>query len=46
MALALLAAFIAVPLIEIALFIVVGGEIGLWPTLAVVVATAVVGTFL
>ncbi len=46
MALALLAAFIAVPLIEIALFIVVGDEIGLWPTLAVVVATAVVGTFL
>ncbi len=46
MALVILAAFIAVPLIEIALFIVVGGEIGLWPTLAVVVATAVVGTIL
>ena len=46
MALVLLAAFIAVPLIEIALFIVVGGEIGLWPTLGVVVATAVIGTFL
>jgi UPF0716 protein FxsA len=46
MALVLLAAFIAVPLIEIALFIVVGGEIGLWPTLGVVVGTAFVGTFL
>jgi UPF0716 protein FxsA len=46
MALVLLAAFIAVPLVEIALFIMVGGEIGLWPTLGVVVATAIVGTFL
>jgi UPF0716 protein FxsA len=42
----LLIAFIAVPLIEIALFIEVGGAIGLWPTLAVVVLTAVVGTAL
>lgn len=39
-------AFVAVPLIEIALFIQVGGLIGLWPTLGVVVATAVVGTAL
>lgn len=46
MALILLAAFIAVPLVEIALFIVVGGEIGLWPTLGVVVATAIAGAFL
>lgn len=46
MALLILAAFIAVPLIEIALFIVIGGEIGLWPTLGVVVATAIVGTIL
>ena len=37
-------AFLAVPLIEIALFIQVGGWIGLWPTLAVVVATALLGT--
>lgn len=40
----LFALFIAVPLIEIALFIQVGGAIGLWPTLAIVVVTAVVGT--
>ena len=39
-------AFLAVPLIEIALFIQVGGAIGLWPTLGVVVLTAVIGTWL
>ena len=42
----LLLAFIAVPLIEIGLFIQVGGAIGLWPTLLVVLLTAVVGTWL
>lgn len=42
----LLALFIAVPLIEIALFIQVGGLIGLWPTLGIVVVTAVIGTWL
>lgn len=42
----LFALFVAVPLIEIALFIQVGGLIGLWPTLAIVVITAVVGTWL
>jgi len=42
----LLLAFIAVPLIEIALFIQVGGMIGLWPTLAIVVLTALLGTWL
>ncbi len=42
----LLIAFIAVPLIEIALLIQVGGAIGLWPTLLVVVLTAILGTFL
>lgn len=41
----LLAAFLAIPLIEIALFIQVGGWIGLWPTLAIVVATAIAGTW-
>jgi UPF0716 protein FxsA len=41
----ILIAFIAVPLIEIALFIQVGGWIGLWPTLAIVIATAVAGTW-
>lgn len=38
--------FIGVPLIEITLFIQVGGLIGLWPTLAVVVLTAVLGSML
>lgn len=42
----LLAAFIAIPLIEIALFIQVGGLIGLWPTLLIVVLTAVAGAWL
>ncbi len=36
--------FLVVPLIEIALFVQVGGFIGLWWTLAIVVLTAVVGT--
>ena len=36
-------AFLAIPLIEIALFIQVGGVIGLWATLAIVVLTAVLG---
>lgn len=40
----LLIAFIAVPLIEIGLFIQVGGLIGLWPTLAIVFITAILGT--
>jgi len=39
----LLLAFILVPLIEIALFIQIGGAIGLWPTLAIVIATAILG---
>ena len=38
--------FIAVPLIEIGLFIQVGGAIGLWPTLGIVLATAVLGTWM
>jgi UPF0716 protein FxsA len=39
-------AFLLVPLIEIALFVQVGGLIGLWPTLAVVILTAILGTSL
>ena len=39
-------AFLLVPLIEIALFIQVGGAIGLFPTLAIVVLTAIAGTAL
>lgn len=38
--------FVAVPIIEIALFIQVGGFLGLWPTLAIVITTAMAGTFL
>lgn len=38
--------FVAVPIVEIALFIQVGGLIGLWPTLAIVILTAFVGTSL
>ena len=39
----LLIAFLLVPLVEIGLFIQIGGFIGLWPTLAIVVVTAIVG---
>lgn len=46
MAILLLAMFIAVPIIEIALFIEIGGWIGLWPTLGVVIVTAFAGTWL
>lgn len=45
MGLVLLAIFIAVPLIEIALFIEIGGWIGLWPTLGIVVVTAILGSW-
>ena len=39
-------AFLLVPLIEIALFITVGQAIGIWPTLLIVVLTAIAGTTL
>ena len=42
----LLIAFIAVPIIEIALFIQIGGFLGLFPTLVIVVLTAIAGTYL
>ena len=42
----LLLSFIAVPLIEIGLFIQVGDLIGLWPTLLIVLITAIAGTWL
>ena len=38
--------FLAIPLIEIGLFIQIGSFLGLWPTLAVVALTAIVGTWL
>jgi UPF0716 protein FxsA len=45
MGILLLIAFIGVPLIEIGVFIQVGGFVGLWPTLGLVVLTAVLGTW-
>jgi UPF0716 protein FxsA len=42
----LLVLFIAVPVIEIGLFIQVGGFLGLWPTIALVLISAVVGASL
>ncbi len=43
---ALFLIFLAIPLIEIALFITVGGWLTLWPTLGLVLLTGVVGTVL
>ena len=45
MGILLLAALIGVPLIEIGVFIQVGGLIGLWPTLVLIVLTAVFGSW-
>lgn len=42
----LLFLFIAVPIIEIALFIQVGGFLGLWPTVGLVLLTAFIGASL
>lgn len=42
----LLIILIAVPIVEIGLFIEVGGWLGLWPTLGIVILTAVIGTLL
>ncbi len=46
MFLILLLLFIFVPIIEIALFIQVGGWLGLWPTIALVLVTAFAGASL
>ncbi len=46
MGFALFLLFVAVPVLEIAVFIQLGGLIGLWPTLAGIVATAVIGVAL
>jgi len=37
--------FLAVPVVEIALFVEIGGAIGLVPTLAIVLMTAILGTY-
>ena len=39
-------ALLVVPLLEIGVFIEVGGRIGLWPTLVLIVATAIAGAAL
>lgn len=41
----LLVAILGLPMVEIALFVVIGGEIGLWATLGWVVLSAVLGVF-
>lgn len=41
-----LAIFVAIPIIEIAVFIQAGALIGLWPTIGVVILTAIIGTSL
>ena len=38
--------FVSVPIVEIALFIQIGGSIGILPTLLIVVVTAALGTWL
>jgi UPF0716 protein FxsA len=42
----LLFIFIGIPILEISVFISVGDAIGLWPTLATVLITAIIGTAL
>jgi len=42
----LLLLFIAMPIIEIGVLIRVGGWLGLWPTLIIVIITAVLGTWM
>lgn len=39
-------ALLLIPIIEIGLFIEVGGRIGLWPTIAIVLVTALLGSYL
>lgn len=36
--------FIVVPIVEIALFIKIGALVGLWPTIMIVILTAIIGT--
>ncbi len=42
----ILLSFIVIPIVEIAVFIQVGGAIGVWPTVGLTVLTALVGTTL
>lgn len=43
---ALTVLFVVIPLVEIALFVAVGQQIGFWPMVLIVVVTAVVGSML
>ncbi len=43
MGLAIFLALVATPMVEIAVFVKVGGWLGLWPTLALVIGTAIAG---
>lgn len=38
--------FLLIPMLEIALFIEIGGWLGVWPTLAITIGTAVLGVLL
>ncbi|MEM0963055.1 MAG: FxsA family protein, partial [Bacteroidota bacterium] len=42
----LLLLFLVVPLVDLSLLVTIGGEIGLWPTVGIVVLTAVAGSWL
>ena len=42
----LFALFLIVPVVDLALLVTVGGRLGFWPTLAIVVATAAAGSWL
>lgn len=46
MAIFILIAFIAVPIVEIAVFIEIGGKLGVFNTVAMVIVTAFIGTWL
>ena len=38
--------FVGIPILEISIFISIGGAIGLWPTLTTILATALIGSIL
>jgi len=46
MGLILFALFVGIPLAEIALFVTIGGQIGVLPTIAIVILTAIAGAWL
>lgn len=42
----ILFAFLIIPILEIAVFIMIGNQIGLWPTLGMILVTAILGTLM